>query len=217
MTNTTQNREIKISMETLIRETTKSEYSQTENITRESFWNLYKPGCVEHLVLYNLRKSKSYIPELDLVAISGNEVIGHIISTKAKVVDSDNKEHEVLCVGPLSVLPEFQKQGTGSKLMKYSIITAKESGFSGMILFGNPDYYHRFGFENAAEYGITTKDLQNFEPFMALELQTDAFADVNGRFFEDDAFEVQDDALIEFEKKFPYKEKLVTDTQFKQQ
>ena len=150
-------------MNVLIQRTSESDFSRTEYITRESFWNLYKPGCVEHLILHNLRKSKSYIAELDLVTVSGNEIIGHIISTKAKVVDSQNIEHEVLCVGPLSVLPEFQKQGIGSRLMINSITKARESGFSGMILFGNPDYYHRFGFRNAAEYEITTKDSQSFE------------------------------------------------------
>ena len=202
-------------MNVYIQRTSKSDFSQTENITRESFWNLYKPGCVEHLILHNLRKSKSYIAELDLVAVFGNEIIGHIISTKAKVVDSQNIEHEVLCVGPLSVLPEFQKQGIGSRLMINSIIKARESGFSGMILFGNPDYYHRFGFRNAAKYGITTKDGQNFEPFMAMELQIEGLSNVNGRFFEADEFETDSDELTEFEKQFPYKEKKVTDTQFK--
>ena len=202
-------------MEVLIRRTSENDFFQTETITREAFWNLYKPGCVEHLILHNLRKSKSYIAELDLVAVFGNEIIGHIISTIAKVVDSQNTEYKVLCVGPLSVLPDFQKQAIGSELMRHSISTARQSGYSGMILFGNPDYYHRFGFKNAAIYGITTKDSQNFEPFMALELRTNGLADVNGRFFEDDAFEIQHDALIEFEKKFLFKEKLVTDTQFK--
>jgi len=175
-------------MDVLIRKTIKNDFPQTQNLTREAFWNLYKPGCVEHLILHNLRKSKSHIAELDLVAMSGNEIIGHIISTKAKVVDSQNNAHDVLCVGPLSVLPEFQKQGIGSKLINKSITTAKKSGHSGMILFGNPDYYHRFGFRNAVEYGITTKDGQNFEPFMALELQAEGLSNVNGRFFEADEF-----------------------------
>jgi predicted N-acetyltransferase YhbS len=202
-------------MEVLIRKTTEMDFPQTENITREAFWNLYKPGCVEHLILHNIRNSKHYISKLDLVAVFENEIIGHIISTKAGVVDSLNNEHEVLCVGPLSVLPEFQKKGIGSKLMTNSIASAKESGFSGMILFGNPEYYHRFGFRNAQEFSITTKDGQNFEPFMALELQNEGLADVKGRFFEDNAFEFDSDELIEFEKQFPYREKLVTDTQFK--
>jgi predicted N-acetyltransferase YhbS len=100
-------------------------------------------------------------------------------------------------------------------LMNHSIVVAKELGFSGMILFGNPDYYHRFGFRNAQEYSITTKDGLNFEPFMALELQNNGLDNLKGRFFEDDVFETQPNELIEFEKQFPYKEKLVTETQIK--
>lgn len=197
-----------------IQKTTKKDFFQTENLTRESFWNLYKPGCVEHLILHNIRNSENYISNLDLIAIFENEIVGHIISTKAKVVDSLNHEYEILCVGPLSVLPKFQKQGIGSKLLNESILIAKESGYLGMILFGNPEYYHRFGFINANNYNITTKDGQNFEPFLALELQNNGLANVRGRFFEDDAFEIHSEDLSEFEKKFPYKEKLKTETQF---
>jgi len=202
-------------MEIRIQRATQEDFKITENITRETFWNLYIPGCNEHLVLNKLRVSKNYIKELDLVAVFENEIIGHIISTKAKVVDSLNNEHEILCVGPLSVLNEFQKNGIGSKLLNESIKVAKESGFSGMILFGNPEYYHRFGFENAEKYQIATKDNLNFEPFMALEIQENSLANVNGRFFEDEAFSVDENELIEFEKQFPFKEKLVTETQFK--
>ena len=200
-------------MKTRIRRTTKTDFLITENITREAFWNVYKPGCDEHLVLHNVRNGNSYIAELDMVAVVENEIIGHIISTKAKVVDAQNAEHEVLCVGPVSVLPDYQKQGIGSELIYESIKVAKESGYRAMILFGNPDYYHRFGFRNAQEYGITTKEYENFEPFMALELQTNGLENVTGRFFEDNAFTTEPNELIEFEKQFPYKEKLVTDTQ----
>jgi predicted N-acetyltransferase YhbS len=202
-------------MKVLIQRTTVKDYFPTENLTRESFWNLYKPGCDEHLVLHNLRNSESYISLLDLIAIFENKIIGHIISTKAKVTDPLNNDYEILCAGPLSVLPEFQKQGIGSELLNESILIAKGAGYPGMILFGNPGYYHRFGFRNAQEYGITTKDGQNFEPFMALELQKGGLDKVKGKFFANNAFDVQPDDLTEFEKKFPYKEKRVTDTQFK--
>lgn len=167
----TQNGKIGTTMEILISRTTAKDFFQTENITRESFWNLYKPGCVEHLILHNMRKGKAYISRLDLVAVFENEIVGHIISTKAKVIDSQNKEYEILCLGPFSILPKFQKKGIGSKLLNESIIVAKKLGYIGMILLGNPEYYHRFGFRNAKEYGITTKDGKNLEPFMALELQ----------------------------------------------
>ncbi len=100
-------------MEVLIQRTKTNYFLITENITRETFWNLFKSGCDEHLVLHKLRKSNCYISNLDMVALSENRIIGHIITTKAKVVDKQNNEHQVLCVGPISVLPEFQKKGIG--------------------------------------------------------------------------------------------------------
>ncbi len=200
-------------MNTVIRKVFQKEYRITENITREAFWNVYKPGCNEHLVLCNLRKSPNYINDLDLVAIYENEIVGHIISTKAKVIDSFNNEREILCVGPLSVLPSFQKKGIGAQLLNKSIILARKLNFKGMILFGNPDYYHRFGFKNAKEFEISTRDNQNFEPFMAIELYEHSLSDVKGKFIEDDGFIVNDSELIEFEKQFPHKEKLITDSQ----
>jgi predicted N-acetyltransferase YhbS len=201
-------------MEIHIKRVSQKDFKITEIITRETFWNLYKPGCNEHLVLNKLRNSKSYIIELDLVAVFENEVIGHIISTKAKVADALN-EYEILCVGPLAVLPGFQKHGIGSKLINESIKIARDLGYRGMILFGSPEYYHRFGFVNAEKYSITTNDGQNFEPFMALEIQEQGLNNVNGKFFEDQSFIIDEAELIEFEIQFPYKEKLVTETQFK--
>lgn len=194
-------------MTTIIRKTLANEFKTTENLTREAFWNLYKSGCDEHLALHQLRKSRSYLSELDLVAVLNDTLVGHIITTKAKVVDQSNSESEVLCVGPVSVLPELQHQGIGSALIRESILIAGDMGYRGMVLFGNPDYYHRFGFKNAGEYGITTKDGQNFEPFMALELFPEALSTIKGRFFEDKAFETDEQNLEVFEKQFPFKEK----------
>lgn len=201
-------------MKVKIQPATEKDFLFTENLSREAFWNLYRPGSVEHLILHNLRNSNNYIRELDLIAVNGNEIVGHIISSKAKVVDNLTHEHEILCIGPFSVSPDDQRHGIGSILMNESIRIAKELGFTCMILFGNPGYYHRFGFVNAKEYSISTKEGQNFEPFMALELQNNGLSNIKGRFYEDTAFEIQQDELIEFEKKFPYKVKMKTDTQF---
>jgi len=187
----------------IIRPVTEAEFFQTEHITREAFWNLYKPGCDEHLVLHNLRKSAGYIPDLDLVAINGDDIVGHCISTRAAIIDTYDQAHEVLCLGPISVSPESQNRGIGSKLMHHSTTTAKHLNFPGMILFGDPVYYHRFGFRSAAEFGIQTKDGKHFDAFMALELQEDGFRKIQGRFYEDDAFNASAEELQAFEKRFP--------------
>lgn len=194
-------------MKILIQRTKPEDFQVTENITRETFWNLFKPGCDEHLVLHQLRQSNCYISNLELVALSETKIIGHILVTKANVVDIHNKKHQVLCVGPISVLPAFQIKGIGTKLLNETIAIAKELGYSAMVLFGHPAYYHRFGFVNAQHFGITTKEGMNFEPFMALELYPNALAAVSGKFFEDQAFETDEEELNEFEKLFPIKEK----------
>lgn len=198
-----------------IRKATEDDFRPTEHLTREAFWNIYKPGCDEHLVLHNIRKRECHIGELDLVAVSENQTVGHIISTRAVIVDSQRISHEVLCVGPVSVLPEIQNSGIGSALIQTSIETAERLGYKAMILYGNPYYYHRFGFRNAQEYGITTSDGQNFDPFMALELLPNGLDGIHGCFFEDEAFRTDPYELDEFEKQFPLREKIVTDTQLK--
>ena len=194
-------------MNLYIKQTDKSEYYSTEFLTREIFWNLFTSGCTDHFILHNLRKSKDYIPPLDLVVIYNNKIVGHIISSKAKVVDNQNNEHEVLCVGPFAISPEMQNKGIGTQLLKHSISMAKELAYKGMILFGNPNYYHRFGFDDARQYGITTKEGQNFPQFMALELQKNGLGEITGNFFDDEAFHVKEYEFVEFEKMFPEKEK----------
>ncbi len=184
-----------------------TEFYHTEFLTRETFWNLYNPGCTEHLLLHNLRNCDAYIEDLDLVVLDDDKVIGHIISTRAKVVNNDNFKYEVLYVGPFSIDYQYQNKGIGTQLLNYAVQEAQKMKFNGMILYGNPDYYHRFGFKNTQEYKITTKDGLNFEPFMALELQKDGFQNVEGKFFEDKATQIDENQLNKFEAQFPRKEK----------
>lgn len=188
----------------LIRNASKADFYATEFITREAFWNLYLSGADEHLVLHNLRKSNNYIPSLDLIAIHNGEVIGHCISTLAHVVN-ENSSADVLCLGPISVSPELQNSGIGSMLIIESIRIAKGLAFPAIILYGDPNYYNRFGFINAEKYGITTKDGKNYDPFMALELNDNALTNIQGRFIEAKAFITNEDELNEFDAAFPIK------------
>ena len=190
------------------------DYFETEYITREAFWDVYHPGCMEHLVLHNLRLASGFVRELDLVACDGERIVGNVVCSKAKVIN-EKQEFEVLSMGPLAVLPEYQGRGIGSLLIKAAINKAHELGYKGIVIYGNPIYYHRFGFVNAKEFGIRTAGGENFDYFMALELGDSSLQGITGNFYEDEAFNVNNEELEEFEKAFPYKEKHVTDTQLK--
>ncbi len=222
---------------TTLRKTNLNEFHITENLTREAFWNLYKPGCDEHLALHQLREGESYIPDLDLVALLDGQIVGHVITTGAMVITAgssvvtsgarvktagsgvqtetagvdlvsrNNSPYEVLCLGPVSAHPDLQGRGIGSQLIRQSIASATALGFKAIILYGDPAYYSRFGFENAQKYGISTRENKNFDPFMALELYPGALDGISGRFFEDDRFFTTEEHLLEFEKHFPAKEK----------
>lgn len=196
-----------------IRLENENDFRNVENMIREAFWDVYKPGCVEHLIVHKIRKVSVFIKELDFIACDGDITIGNIIYSKAKIIDKDAKEFQVLCMGPLGVLPSYQSKGIGTLLMKHSINVARTLGYKAIVIFGNPNYYHRFGFKNAEKYNIQTSWGDNFEAFMVLELYESSLKGISGKYYEDSVFEVDDDELKIFEKQFPYKEKHTTDTQ----
>jgi predicted N-acetyltransferase YhbS len=158
------------------------DFKSVEYMTREAFWDVYKPGCDEHLLVHKIRKVPAFVKELDFVACDKDTIVGNIIYSIAKVLNEDNKEFEVLCMGPFAVLPSYQKQGIGSLLMNHSIGKARQLGYKGIIIFGNPDYYHRFGFVSAKEYNIQTSWGDDLDAFMALELYDGSLRGISGKF-----------------------------------
>jgi acetyltransferase len=200
-------------MKITIRQEEEKDYAYVENMTREAFWDVYQPGASEHFVLHKLRKSDCFIPELDFVAEHEGKIVGHVISTRAKVVDAQGEAHEILCLGPICASPEVQRQGIGSQLMEHTKNVARQMGFKAIALLGNPAYYHRFGFVNAAQFHITTHEGVNFDSFMILELTAGNLIGISGKFYEDPVFFVTEEETEEFDKAFPHKEKHVTDTQ----
>lgn len=197
-----------------IRPETPKDYRETEEMVRHAFWDVYKPGCDEHFIIHKLRESPAFVKDLDLVACDGDRIVGVVICPKARIRNEQNREFTVLSL-IVSVLPAYQNKGIGSALIKKAIDEARSLGFKAIVLFGSPEYYRRFGFRNAKEYGIQTSDGENFDPFMALELDKDSLNGISGRFYEDQAYDSEKDELESFEKEFPYREKHVTDTQLK--
>jgi predicted N-acetyltransferase YhbS len=188
------------------------DYIVFENLTREAFWNIYRPGCDEHLLIHNMRNAREFIKELDYVAIYNNEIAGNIVYAKAKIIN-EIREYEVLTFGPLSVLPAYQKIGIGKQLIEHTIKKSKEMGFNAIIIYGNPKYYERFGFKSSKEYKITDMEGNFNDALMVLELYSKALENINGKFFEGEVYNINKKELETFENNFPYKEKLVLETQ----
>jgi predicted N-acetyltransferase YhbS len=188
------------------------DYKIVENLTREAFWNNHVPGCDEHLLIHNLRKEKEFVKELDFVAIYDNKIIGNIVYVKSKVINN-GFECNVLTFGPLSVLPEYQNNGIGGKLINHTIKLSNEMGHKGIIIYGDPEYYKRFGFKESKHYNITNKDKKYPAALLVFELYPNAMNGIEGIFDEGKIYEVNKNELEDFDKLFPIKEKGYSKTQ----
>lgn len=198
-----------------IRLETPADYREAEELTREAFWNHFSPGCAEHLILHQLRSHPDFVPALDFVAEEDGRLVGHIAYTRAEIRREGGDSVAVLCLGPVSVLPERQRTGIGSALIRHSLGAARDLGFAAVCLYGDPRYYHRFGFRCAEKYDIRTEDGFYAAALHALELKPGALADAAGRFAESPGFAVDEKALADFDAGFAPKER--EETPFQQE
>jgi predicted N-acetyltransferase YhbS len=199
-------------MEIKLRLEEEKDYRLVEELTREAFWNVNFPGCGEHLLIHNLRNAKEFITELDFVAIYNNKIVGNIVYVKTKIRDN-NKEYTVLTFGPISILPEYQNKGIGSKLIDHTIKLSKAMNYRAIIIYGEPEYYKKFGFKASKKYNITNKEKKYPAALLVLELYSNALNGIKGIFDEGEVYEIDEKELEEFEKGFNKKEKMVTKTQ----
>jgi predicted N-acetyltransferase YhbS len=187
-----------------------ADYKEVENLTREAFWNVHVPGCNEHYLMHIMRTAEAFIKELDIVAEIDGRIIGNIVYTKAKILGDDENSYNVICFGPISVLPEFQGRGIGEMLIEHTKNLAKQLGYHSILIYGDPKYYSRYGFVAAKTYGIGTPDNMYAVPLQACELCNGALKNCQGRFHEDKVYEIDEAEAIEFDKCFPKKEKQST-------
>ncbi|MFC1952930.1 GNAT family N-acetyltransferase [Chloroflexota bacterium] len=196
-----------------IRNENETDYRTVEELVREAFWNLYVPGCNEHFVLHNLRKSSDIIHELDFVAEREGKIVGQIVCSRGSIKYMQGVVKEVISFGPVSVLPCFQKQGIGSTLINHTIRLAQKMGFPAICIYGDPRYYSRFGFRCAEKYEIKTFDDKFAVALQVLELQQGVLSNKRGKFIESTAFEVDEKEFVNYDAVFPFKEKAETDSQ----
>lgn len=198
----------------MIRKETKEDYYYSEYMTKKAFWNLHYPGCDEHYLVHLLRDHEDYIEDLCRVAELDGKIVGGIYYSKAFVLDGDTRV-EVLTFGPLCVDPEYQNMGIGGILLETTIKEAREKGYKGIIIFGEPGYYPKHGFKTCDQFGITTKDGKNFDAFMGYEIVPNAFHAISGKFYESGVFEqLYPNKVEEYDRKFPYMEKLKLEGQW---
>ncbi len=193
-------------MEIQLRQEQPGDWRETENVVREAFWNHFSPACEEHYLIHRMRQCDTFVPELDIVAVENTKIVGNVMSLRSYIEGDDGKRREVLSMGPIGVLPSHQKQGIGGMLIAQTKVIARAMGFRALLLCGDSHYYTRQGFIAAEHYGIRTSENMLADYLHACELYPGALADAKGRYFENSIYEVDKEAVAEFDKLFPHKE-----------
>lgn len=186
-----------------------ADYRETENVTREAFWNQYQPGCIEHFLLHIMREDSTFVPALDFVAVHDGRIVGNAVCVESLIRGDDGKDYPVLGLGPISVLPEYQGKGVGGRLIAQTQQTARTLDYPAIVLYGDPAYYARYGFRSAEAYGIRTADDQYAAAHQLYPLSENALQGITGQYFEGKLFAELDTAAVEaFDQTFPEKQKL---------
>ena len=195
----------------LIRLETPADYAEVENLVREAFWNVYRPGCLEHYVLHTLRDNDDFVPELDFVMVKDGRIIGQNAFVKNHIHADDGREISIMTMGPICIAPEFKRQGYGKILLDYSIEQAKKLGAGALCFEGNIDFYGKSGFTYASDFGIRYHGLPEDADssfFLCKELTNGYLNGVTGEYKTPDGYLVDENKAEEFDKHFPHKEKL---------
>jgi len=193
-----------------------TEEREVESLVRDSFWNVYRPGCLEHYVLHQMRKDVNFVKELDLVLKLDGKIIGQNVFYKTFLTLDNNDKFPILAMGPICVANEYKRKGYGKKLLDYSLMKATEMGFGAVCLEGNIDFYSKCGFTYARDYNIKYHDLPSDVDdsfFLCKELKKDYLKNINGEYQTPSVYIVDEKTAEEFDMQFSPKEKKRLSTQ----
>ena len=200
----------------IIRHETLNDYRTVENLTREAFWNVYRPGCLEHYVLHTYRNDPDFVPELDFVLELNGEIIGHIMFVRAKIIADSGQEVPIMTFGPISIAPQHQRKGYGKLLLDYALGKASAMGAGCICIEGSIDFYGKCGFVVASTRGIhyyaEPRD-QEVPYFLINELQEGFLCGVTGVYHTPKGYFVSEADAEAFDMLFPPKEKQKLPTQ----
>ena len=196
--------------DTIIRPERREEYGEVENLVREAFWNVYRPGCTEHYVIHVLRDDPAFVGELDLVMAQNGRLIGQNMFMRTVIEADDGRVIPVLTMGPIGITPELKRRGYGKKLLDYSLERAAEMGFGAAQSEGNIGFYGHSGFDYARNFGIRYHDLPEGADnsfFLCKELISGYLDGVTGVYHTPQGYYVDGGDVEAFDKAFPPKEK----------
>ena len=199
----------------IIRRETEKDYGAVESLVREAFWNVYRPGCVEHYVLHKLRDNRDFVPELDFVMEKGGVIIGQNIFMRANIKADNGEMIPVMAMGPISIAPEYKRQGYGKILLDYCLEQAAQIGCGAMCFEGNIAFYGKCGFTYASEFGIRYHGLPEGADasfFLCRELKQGYLSGITGEYAPPAGYMVAEENPTEleaFDAQFPFKEKKV--------
>ena len=189
----------------------KKDHREVENLIRESFWNVYRPGCSEHYVIHVLRDDPAFVKALDFVMEQDGRLIGQNMFMKTVIEADDGRVIPVLTMGPICITPELKRQGYGKALLDYSLEKAAELGFGAVLFEGNIGFYGKCGFDYASKFGIRYHDLPEGADssfFLCRELIPGYLDGITGVYQTPKGYYVSDADVEEYDKDFPQKEKL---------
>ena len=192
------------------------EHRETETLVREAFWNVYRPGCLEHYVLNQLRNDEAFVPELNFVMEKDGRLIGQNMFMRAVIKADDGRDIPIMTMGPICITPELQGKGYGKILLDYSLEKATELGCGALCFEGNINFYGKSGFTYASEFGIRYHGLPEGADasfFLCKELKNGYLDGISGEYTPPKGYFVDEAQAEEFDKQFPPKEKLKLPTQ----
>ena len=199
----------------LIRRETEGDHRAVEALVRESFWNVYRPGCYEHYVLHRLRRDPAFVPELDLVMEVDGRLIGQNMFMHAVIRADDGTQTPIMTMGPICITPEKQRQGYGKLLLDESLERARALGCGALCFEGNIGFYGKSGFTYAREFGVRYRDLPEGADdsfFLCRELIPGYLKGVRGVYAPPEGYyaaEREPEDFRRFDALFPPKEKKV--------
>ena len=186
------------------------EYREVENLVREAFWNVYRPGCLEHYVLHQLRSDPAFVPELDFVMEKDGQLIGQNMFMRAVIKTDDGRDIPIMTMGPICIAPEYKRKGYGKILLDYSLEKAAELGAGALCFEGNIDFYGKSGFDYARKFGIRYHDLPEGTDdsfFLCKELKPGYLDGITGEYAPPQGYLVDEAEAEAFDGAFPFKEK----------